>query len=43
VQVHGGMGFTWELDAHLLLKRALVLDAGVGGPEAAAESLAAAL
>ena len=43
VQVHGGMGFTWELDAHLLLKRALVLDAGVGGPEAAVESLAAAL
>lgn len=43
VQVHGGMGFTWELDAHLLLKRALVLDAGVGGPEAAVDSLAAAL
>src|SRR5690606_23679284 len=43
VQVHGGMGFTWELDAHLLLKRALVLDAGVGGPDAAVESLAAVL
>ncbi|HEX6420614.1 MAG TPA: acyl-CoA dehydrogenase family protein [Acidimicrobiales bacterium] len=43
VQVHGGMGFTWELDAHLLLKRALVLDAGAGGPDAAVESLAAAL
>jgi alkylation response protein AidB-like acyl-CoA dehydrogenase len=43
VQVHGGMGFTWELDAHLFLKRALVLDVGVGGPEAAVESLAARL
>ncbi len=43
IQVHGGMGFTWEHDAHLLLKRALVLDAGLGSPEVAVESLAAAL
>ena len=43
VQVHGGMGFTWELDAHLLLKRTLVLDVGVGSPDAALESLAGAL
>jgi alkylation response protein AidB-like acyl-CoA dehydrogenase len=43
VQVHGGMGFTWELDAHLFLKRALVLDVGLGSPDAAIESLAAAL
>ncbi len=43
VQVHGGMGFTWELDAHLFLKRALVLDVGISTPEAAAESLAATL
>lgn len=43
VQVHGGMGFTWELDAHLFLKRALVLDVGIGSPETAAESLAATL
>jgi alkylation response protein AidB-like acyl-CoA dehydrogenase len=43
VQVHGGMGFTWEHDAHLYLKRALVLDAGIGSPDEAAESLAAAL
>jgi alkylation response protein AidB-like acyl-CoA dehydrogenase len=43
VQVHGGMGFTWELDAHLLLKRALVLDVGVGAPDEAADALAAVL
>ena len=43
IQVHGGMGFTWELDAHLYLKRALVLDVGVGSPGEAAEALAAAL
>lgn len=26
VQIHGGMGYTWEHDAHLLLSRAHVLD-----------------
>jgi alkylation response protein AidB-like acyl-CoA dehydrogenase len=31
VQVHGGMGYTWEVDAHLYLKRAYVLDADFGG------------
>ena len=25
-QVYGGMGFTWEVDVHLYLKRAWVLD-----------------
>ena len=30
IQVHGGMGFTWEVDAHLYLKRAWVLDAAFG-------------
>ena len=43
IQVHGGMGFTWELDAHLFLKRALVLDVGIGSPDAAVESLSAVL
>jgi alkylation response protein AidB-like acyl-CoA dehydrogenase len=43
IQVHGGMGYTWDLDAHLFLKRAMVLDAGVGSPAAALESLAASL
>jgi alkylation response protein AidB-like acyl-CoA dehydrogenase len=26
IQVHGGMGYTWELPVHLYLKRVLVLD-----------------
>ena len=26
IQVLGGMGFTWEVDVHLYLKRAWVLD-----------------
>ena len=43
IQVHGGIGFTWELDAHLFLKRALVLDVGVGSAEEAVESFAASL
>lgn len=43
VQVHGGMGYTWEVDAHLLLKRAWVLAAGFGSTEQHAEHLAASL
>jgi 3-oxochol-4-en-24-oyl-CoA dehydrogenase len=31
IQVHGGIGFTWEHDAHLHLRRALVLRALLGG------------
>jgi 3-oxochol-4-en-24-oyl-CoA dehydrogenase len=31
IQVHGGIGFTWEHDAHLHLRRALVLQAVLGG------------
>jgi alkylation response protein AidB-like acyl-CoA dehydrogenase len=27
IQVHGGIGFTWDHDAHLLLRRAVALDA----------------
>ena len=29
-QIHGGMGFTWEVDVHLYLKRAWVLDSVFG-------------
>jgi alkylation response protein AidB-like acyl-CoA dehydrogenase len=32
IQVHGGIGFTWEHDAHLYLRRALVLNALLGTP-----------
>jgi alkylation response protein AidB-like acyl-CoA dehydrogenase len=32
IQVHGGIGFTWEHDAHLYLRRALVLNALLGSP-----------
>lgn len=43
LQVHGGMGFTWEADVHLHLKRAWVR-AGLGRSAAQAEeALAAAL
>ncbi|MEV6754867.1 acyl-CoA dehydrogenase family protein [Streptomyces sp. NPDC051214] len=43
LQVHGGMGFTWEADVHLHLKRAWVR-AGLGQSAARAEEeLAAAL
>jgi alkylation response protein AidB-like acyl-CoA dehydrogenase len=33
-QVHGGMGFTWEVDVHLYLKRAWVLDTRFGPVDA---------
>jgi alkylation response protein AidB-like acyl-CoA dehydrogenase len=40
VQVHGGMGFTWEVDAHLYLKRAHVLDTVFGSVDDQAEVMA---
>jgi alkylation response protein AidB-like acyl-CoA dehydrogenase len=43
IQVHGGMGYTWEVDAHLYLKRALVLDTHFDTPVAARNVLARAL
>ena len=43
IQVHGGMGFTWDLDAHLFLKRTLVLDAGIATPDDAIDALSALL
>ncbi len=39
IQVLGGIGFTYEHDAHLYLRRALTLRALVGGADAAAERL----
>jgi len=43
VQVHGGMGFTWEVDVHLYLKRAVALASAFGTPEEHAEALARGL
>jgi alkylation response protein AidB-like acyl-CoA dehydrogenase len=40
IQVHGGIGFTWELDAHRYLKRAWVLDTHFGTAGAHAEVMA---
>ncbi|OBF66974.1 acyl-CoA dehydrogenase [Mycobacterium sp. 852002-51971_SCH5477799-a] len=37
VQVHGGIGFTWEHDAHLHLRRAVVSAALFGGESPAAD------
>jgi alkylation response protein AidB-like acyl-CoA dehydrogenase len=36
-QVHGGMGFTWEVDVHLYLKRAWVLDTHFGSSDSHAD------
>lgn len=43
IQVHGGIGFTWELDAHLYLKRSLALDTTFGTVEASRRAVAHAL
>ncbi|MFF9770654.1 acyl-CoA dehydrogenase family protein [Streptomyces sp. NPDC014636] len=43
LQVHGGMGFTWEADVHLHLKRAWVRARRAGGGAQGEELLAAAL
>ena len=37
IQVHGGIGFTWEHDAHLHLRRAVVTTALFGGDAPAAD------
>jgi alkylation response protein AidB-like acyl-CoA dehydrogenase len=38
IQVHGGIGYTWEHDAHILVRRALALQAMLE-PEASAEEI----
>jgi alkylation response protein AidB-like acyl-CoA dehydrogenase len=40
VQVHGGMGYTWEIPAHYYLKRAIVLENAFGCGEEHAERMA---
>ncbi|HVA06206.1 MAG TPA: acyl-CoA dehydrogenase family protein [Acidimicrobiales bacterium] len=41
IQVHGGMGFTWEVPLHLHLKRAHVLSTSFGTPAQLSAALAA--
>jgi len=43
MQVHGGMGFTWEVDVHLYLKRAWVLNTTFGTAAEHADALASRL
>jgi len=43
IQVHGGMGYTWEVPAHYYLKRAWVLEGSFGSIDEHAAGLAAAL
>jgi alkylation response protein AidB-like acyl-CoA dehydrogenase len=43
VQIHGGMGFTWEVPVHLYLKRAAFLDVAFGGVDEHAEVMAGSL
>jgi alkylation response protein AidB-like acyl-CoA dehydrogenase len=42
-QVYGGMGFTWEVDVHLYLKRAWVLETHFGGTDQHADAVAATM
>lgn len=41
IQVHGGMGFTWECDAHLFLRSAILCGDAFGGEAAALDQVAA--
>jgi alkylation response protein AidB-like acyl-CoA dehydrogenase len=40
IQVHGGMGYTWEVDAHLFFKRAYALEPQFGSREECADHMA---
>ncbi|MCP4806303.1 MAG: acyl-CoA dehydrogenase [Proteobacteria bacterium] len=43
IQVHGGIGFTWEHDAHFFFKRARANQALLGEPRAHRETLSASV
>jgi alkylation response protein AidB-like acyl-CoA dehydrogenase len=43
IQTHGGMGFTWEADCHLFLRRAKLLAVQAGSPMVWKEKLVTAL
>jgi len=40
IQVHGGIGFTWEHDAHFYFKRATATRQWLGSPQQHREALA---
>ncbi len=40
IQVHGGMGYTWEVDAHLYAKRAYALEPSFGSRDECADTMA---
>ncbi len=40
IQVHGGIGYTWEHDAHLYLRRAIALESLMGPVDRAREDVA---
>jgi alkylation response protein AidB-like acyl-CoA dehydrogenase len=43
IQVHGGIGFTWEMPTNYLLKRAWVLEHSFGDADSHALSISAAI
>jgi alkylation response protein AidB-like acyl-CoA dehydrogenase len=43
IQNHGGMGFTWEVDAHFYLKRSKAWETYLGSPRVQREKLAVSL
>ncbi len=43
IQTHGGIGFTWEMDCHLFLRRAKLLSLCLGGPRGWKDRLVSAL
>jgi len=43
IQLHGGVGFTWEYDPHLYFKRAQATASLLGSAEAQMEDIAAAM
>lgn len=43
IQIHGGMGFTWEVHAQRYWKRAVVLESSFGGTGSHAQAMAEAL
>ena len=43
IQVHGGMGFTWEFDCHLYYRRAQLLSTAIGTQPHWKEALASRL